>query len=92
VSKQTETGKQQSVDGWWTIEWDHTHNGYLTYTVTDEDEGNRYIARYDDGWRIAPEYMATVDMERLIGNEVQAFYPELEGLIQTLNLISGKQV
>jgi len=42
--------------------------------VSDEDEGARYVARYDNGWRIAPKHRATVDVERLIGDEVQTFF------------------
>lgn len=88
----------ESLDGWFLIEWDwrestyNRHVGYLTYDVLDRDTGYRYVARYDDGWRLAPKGHETVDMEELIGNEVQAYNPDLEGLVMTLNLVSGKQV
>jgi hypothetical protein len=87
-----EQGATDSVDGWWRVEWDHTDAGYLTYTVVDNDDGQRYVARYDSGWRVAPEATPQVDHERLIGNEVQAYSPELEGLVQTLNLVSGRSL
>lgn len=88
----TDVGTVRSVDGWWTVSWDHTNESYLTYTIFDEDDGHEYTARYDDGWRVAQKGHATVDQERLIGNHVQAFFPELEGLVQTLNLISGRSI
>jgi hypothetical protein len=87
-----EQGATESVDGWWRVEWDNRHNSYLTFTVIDNDDGQRYRARYDDGWRVAPEATPQVDHEQLIGNEVQAYSPELEGLVQTLNLVSGRSL
>lgn len=87
-----EKGDVESVDGWWHVSWNHEGNSYMTYTVRDNDSGYEYVARFDDGWRIAPRGMATVDMERLIGDQVQAFDPELEGLVQTLNLASGRSL
>lgn len=81
------TGRVESLDGWWTVEWDHRDvTGYLTYLVTDLDEGRRYVARHDDGWRIAPEGHATVDMEHLI----DPGDPELMTLVVALNTASGR--
>jgi hypothetical protein len=62
-----DTGSLESLDGWWQVTWDHTGAiGYLTYQLEDRDSGALYVARYDDGWRVAPAHMATVDMERLL--------------------------
>lgn len=82
----TEQGTLTSLDGWWTITWDHAHTGQATYEVFDEDDGSEYVARYDDGWRVAPKGHATVDLERLISLDD----PELHPLLDALNRASGR--
>lgn len=63
-------GTLESLDGWWEVHWDNADNtGQYTYRLFDRDEGYWYVARYDDGWRIAPEGHGTVDMERLLPND-----------------------
>jgi hypothetical protein len=81
-----EAGRLESVDGVWLVEWDHTDAGLLTYSVEDRDEGRRYIAHYDGGWRARPEHLNSVDHEILIPTDD----PEFHSLLDVLNRASGR--
>ncbi len=66
----SDKGTLESLDGWWECHWDNEDNmAQYTYKLYDRDEGRWYVARYDDGWRVAPEGHATVDMERLLPDD-----------------------
>jgi hypothetical protein len=81
-----EKGRIETVDGTFEVSWDHTDNyGQLTYNVIDYDDGNEYVARYDDGWRACPKGFTTVDYERLIPTT-----GEWDTLIDALNRASGR--
>jgi hypothetical protein len=87
ASSASEVGELESLDGTWLVTWDHTDAGYLTYLVEDREDGGNYVARWDDGWRIAPEGRTTVDNERLLDESA----PDLMELVEVLNRASGRQ-
>jgi len=90
-------GETTSLDGWFAVSWDDDADGssYRRYQIEELDTGYRYVARWDDGWRIAPRSTPTVDHERLVGDTTGPISPEyadLDGLLATLNLVSGRSV
>lgn len=91
-----ETGQIESLDGWAEVSWDHTHSGMATYLLTDRESGGRYVCHWSsdlDNWVLAPEHMATVDMERQLPNDPsdELWWDIREVLNRAKAIADGKQ-
>jgi hypothetical protein len=82
-----DTGKVETDR--WQVYWDHTGPGQLTWNVRDRDEGYEYVARRDDGWRIAPRGHTTVDNEVLLEYLARTELVPEEGWRDLLALLEG---